>query len=119
MTTETTKVRKRLSLLFPVQGETMFHMGGDAPNCDAITRLPSGGYEIQRGREQFIVEAGRVDHYWQDPRPGYEQEQRDAARDLPSFAEALEDGTFLCRTCNHVAKSVHALKVHHGRQHHD
>jgi hypothetical protein len=107
-------VRKRLTLIFPVDGSTVYTVG---ENCDAINPMPGGGYEVVKGSEVRHVPATRVDHYFQDPRPGYEQEQRDAGKDLPSYAEALADGTFLCRDCNHTAKTVHALKVHHGKRH--
>lgn len=116
-TSEKQPVTKRLTLVFPVDGAHVFTTGGPDANCESITPRPDGGYEIVRGSQLRIVSSTRVDHYFQDPRPGYDQEQIDKERELPSYAEALPDSTFLCRTCNHVAKSIHALKVHHGKRH--
>src|SRR5689334_13704833 len=108
--------KKSLHLVFPVNGTHVYTVG---ENCDSIIRLADGGYEVAQGPDQYTISPERVAHYFQSPRPGYAEEQRNAEKPLPAYAEALEDGTFLCKACNHTAKSLHALKVHHGKAHQD
>lgn len=79
-----------------------------------------GSYDVHVGSRLINVPAHKVDHFEQDPRPGFVQAERDAARGfLPSFAVPLNDGTFDCKACGYNARTVHALKIHNGRAHGD
>ena len=110
----TTKVRRELRLLHPVDGERTYIVG---ENCDAIEKN-GNGYNVHKGAALIHIGEHRVDHYFQDPRPGYGQEQRDAAESaLPSYAEQLDDGAFYCKACGTEKKTLHALKTHYGIAH--
>jgi len=102
-------------LVHPLAGERVFEVGS---NCDRIERV-NGGYEVIRGSALFRLSASRVDYFHQDPRPGFEIERANAARELPTYAKAEKDGTFSCTLCAANLRTVHALRVHHGRSHGD
>jgi len=108
----TVAVKRELRLTHPIDGETWFSVG---QNCEAIERI-DGGYEIHRGSSVIRIEPHRVDSFVQDPRPGFAQQQRDAASDVPGFATKNADGTWTC-SCGAVKRSLHALKIHHGKAH--
>lgn len=116
MTTETAepaKVRKELHLVTPVHGERVYVVG---QNCDAIEKN-GAGYIIHKGSAMFDVGHGKVDHYFQDPRPGYANElAAKAEKEAPSFGKKLDDGSWQCM-CGHEAKTLHSLKVHYGKAH--
>lgn len=106
-------VRRELRLSHKVEGDDFFSVGY---NCDAIERV-DGGYEVHVGSKLLRVESAHVASYVQDPRPGYAQEQRDAAvTDVPSYATKLADGTWQC-ACGETKRTLHAVRVHHGRAH--
>lgn len=115
--TEPVRIRRELHLLAPMAGNRIFVVGTDG--CTHIEHLPGGaGYEVHIGPKQLRVPEHRVEHYEQSPRPGYEQEQRDASRDLPSYVTPMGDGSYGCSACGRLAfRSVHAVKVHHGKEH--
>lgn len=109
-------VRQALHLLTPMGGTRIFVAGEDG--CTRIEHLPGGaGYEVYAGSKMLKVPEHRVDHFEQDPRPGYEQELANASRPMPDFAEPNGDGTYKCLECGKSSPSLHALKVHHGRAH--
>jgi hypothetical protein len=112
------QIRRALHLVTNVEGKAMFVVGED--DCQAISALPGGaGYEVTLGAKLLRIPEHRVAHFEQVPRPGYEQGQRDAKRELPSFAIDNGDGSFTCKECGASARSVHALKTHYGRAHGD
>lgn len=83
-----------------------------------IEQARDGSYDVHIGSRLVNVPAHKIDHFEQDPRPGYVQAERDAARGfLPSFAVPKNDGTFDCKACGYNARTVHALKIHNGRAH--
>jgi hypothetical protein len=110
-------IRQELHLLTSLGGARVFVAGEDG--CTRIDHLPGGaGYEVHQGSKLLKVPEHRVEHFEQDPRPGYELEQANAANALPKFVAELPDGTFGCRTCNKIGfRTVHAVKVHFGREH--
>jgi hypothetical protein len=114
----TPAIEKELRLKFAISGgDSWFKVGGDGANCDAIERV-DGGYEIHRGSDMVRVEAADVQYFRQNPRPGFAREQREqAAKNQPTYAEPLPDGTWRCKECGFEAKKLHSLKVHHGHVH--
>jgi hypothetical protein len=113
----TQPIRQELHLLTPMSGTRIFVAGEDG--CTRIDHLPGGaGYEVHQGAKLIKVPEHRVEHFEQDPRPGYELEQANAASELPSFVKETGDGSFGCATCGRKGfRSVHAVKVHFGREH--
>lgn len=108
-------MRRVLTLKSPLRNETRWVQG---ENCDAVEHV-DGGYEIHVGSAMLRVEGDKVDHFEQDPRPGYAHEQANRATDLPSFAKQEPDGSFTCTEprCGKNVKKLHALRVHHGTVH--
>ncbi len=58
-------IKKRLNLIFPVDGVSAFEVGGDGANCDAITRQNDGSYDVLRGSALLNIPGARVSHYFQ------------------------------------------------------
>lgn len=110
-------IRKELHLMSPMGKERVFVAGEDG--CTHIDHLPGGaGYEVHKGSKLLKVPEHRVEHFEQDPRPGYDLEQANAANPLPSFVAEVSDGTYGCRTCSRIGfKTVHAVKAHFGKAH--
>lgn len=115
------RARKTLHLLSGVDslpGRRCFTVGED--DCTRIEARPTGagGYEIHVGPRLLVIPEHKVDHLEQEPRPGYDQEQANAGRALPSYVQDVGDGTYGCKTCGRINfKTVHAVKVHFGTQH--
>jgi hypothetical protein len=113
----TQPIRQELHLLTNTSGKRVFVAGEDG--CTHIEHLPGGaGYEVHQGPKLIKVPEHRVEHFEQDPRPGYELEQANQAKGLPSFVKDVGDGSFGCQRCGRLGfKSVHSVKVHFGKEH--
>jgi hypothetical protein len=113
---EKAPVRRALHLTSPIDsfpGVRVFVVG--ELDVTAIEQAESGAYDVHVGPKLVRVPAHRIDHYEQDPRPGYGRERPD----FPSYAVPQKDGTFDCGECGRNFHHVHGLKVHFGINHGD
>lgn len=99
-------------------GVRTFTVGKD--DVTSIEAADAGAYDVHIGPKLVRVPAHKVDHYEQDPRPGYEREQANRVKTLPSYVRDFHDGAFGCVHCpSKFFESVHAVQVHFGIQHGD